>query len=342
MSRYILVLAALLVGSVHATCPTRAIADDFYKGKTLRLIVMTSPGGGYDTYARAIARHLGNHIPGNPSVIVQNMPGGGGLIATHQLYNVTKPDGLTIGMINAGIIVWQAVGMEQIRYDAAKFSWIGTPGEALPICAVMGFTGIKNFDQLLQSKKPLNFGSAGTSTYQQPMLLKLLFNANVSVVEGYVGTGGIRAAMERREVDAACWQWDSMKVTARELLNTEGPNRLIPILIEGKADDPEVRDLPQYSDFIKGEEKKSLFNAWLSQYKLSRPLVAPPATPRPRIEILRTALKRTLESRQFQAVADKMQLDIQHVAGETIERYVQETLAISPSVKEKLRPIVLR
>lgn len=342
MSRYILVVAALVVGSVHATCPTRAIADDFYKGKTLRLIVMTSPGGGYDTYARAIARHLGNHIPGNPSVIVQNMPGGGGLIATHQLYNVTKPDGLTIGMINAGIIVWQAVGMEQIRYDAAKFSWIGTPGEALPICAVMGFTGIKNFDQLLQSKKPLNFGSAGTSTYQQPMLLKLLFNANISVVEGYVGTGGIRAAMERREVDAACWQWDSMKVTARELLNTEGPNRLIPILIEGKADDPEVRDLPQYSDFIKGEENVSLFNAWLSQYKLSRPLVAPPDTPNFRLEVLRTALKRTLESSQFQALADKMQLDINHVPGETIERYVKAALSISSSVKEKLRPIVLR
>jgi tripartite-type tricarboxylate transporter receptor subunit TctC len=270
------------------------------------------------------------------------MPGGGGLIATHHLYNVAKPDGLTIGMVNAGIIVWQAVGMEQIRYDASKFQCIGTPGEALPVCAVMGFTGITKFDQLLKSEKPVNFGSAGTSTYQQPMLLRLLFNANVSIVEGYVGTGGIRAAMQRREVDAACWQWDSMKATAEEMLRAEGPNRLIPVLIEGRADDPEVRDLPQYSDFIKGEENVSLFNAWLSQYKLSRPLVAPPGTPSSRVQTLRTALKRTLESPQFRAMADKMQLDIKHVPGEEIERYVSQTLSISPSVKEKLRPIVLR
>lgn len=342
MTERIFVRVALIVGVILAIPSPEAIADDFYKGKSVRLIVMTAPGGGYDTYARAIARHLGNHIPGNPSVIVQNIPGGGGLIATHHLYNVAKPDGLTIGMVNAGIIVWQAVGMEQIRYDTSKFRWIGTPGEALPVCAVMAFTGITGFDQLLRSEKPLNFGSAGTSTYQQPMLLKVLFNANVSIVEGYVGTGGIRAAMERREVDAACWQWDSMKVTAKEMLSADGTKRLIPVLIEGKVDDPEVRDLPQYSDFIKGEENVSLFNAWLSQYKLSRPLVAPPETPNSRLEVLRTALKRTLESSQFQALADKMQLDINHVPGETIERYVKETLSISSSVKEKLRPIVLR
>lgn len=342
MTVQIFSVVALFAGIVLTIPPPKAIAEDFYKGKTLRLIVMTAPGGGYDTYARAIARHLGNHIPGNPSVIVQNIPGGGGLIATHHLYNVAKPDGLTIGMVNAGIIVWQAVGMEQIRYDTSKFKWIGTPGEALPVCAVMGFTGITNFDQLLKSEKPLNFGSAGTSTYQQPMLLRLLFNANVSIVEGYVGTGGIRAAMQRREVDAACWQWDSMKATAKEMLSAEGQNRLIPVLIEGRADDPEVRDLPQYSDFIKGEENVSLFNAWLSQYKLSRPLVAPPGTPQPRLEILRTALKRTLVNPQFRTLADKMQLDINHVPGETIERYVNETLSISPRVKEKLRPVVLR
>ncbi|MEX0801925.1 MAG: hypothetical protein WD688_01180 [Candidatus Binatia bacterium] len=336
-------LAVTLVSIiVFTTSLSNAVEDGFYRGKRVHLIVMTAPGGGYDTYARAIARYLGKHIPGNPSVIVQNMPGASGLIATRHLYNVAKPDGLTIGMVNSGIIVWQAVGMEQIRYDAKRFGWIGAPGVGIPACGIMGFTGLKNVNEVLRSEKPLNFGSAGTSTYQQPMLLKLLLNANIKVIEGYTGTAGIRAAMQRRETDGACWQWDSMKITAREMLDAKGDDRLIPFLVEGKADDPEVRDLPQYTDLIKGDDNIALFDAWISQYRVYRPLVVPPNTPKSQLEILRTALKQTLESPELGAMANKTGLEFQHVPGATIEKYVNRTLAISPAVKEKLRPIVLR
>ena len=327
---------------VFTTSLSKAADDDFYRGKRVHFIVMTSPGGGYDTYARAIARHLGKHIPGNPSVIVQNMPGAGGLIATHHLFNAAKRDGLTIGMVNSGIIVWQAVGMEQIRYDTKKFGWIGAPGEAFPICAIMGFTGLKNLKEVLGSEKTLNFASAGTSTYQQPMLLKTLLEANVKVVEGYTGTSGIRAALQRKEADGACWQWDSMKATAKEMLEAKGDDRMIPFLMEGKADDPEVRDLPQYREVIKGEDNIALFDAWMSQYRVSRPLVVPPNMPKSRLQVLRTALKRTLEDPEFQAMANKMGLEITHIPGERIEKYVSRTLAISPAVKDKLRPIVIR
>jgi tripartite-type tricarboxylate transporter receptor subunit TctC len=327
---------------VLITSSSKAIEDDFYRGKRVRFVVMTSPGGGYDTYARAIARHLGKHIPGNPSVIVQNMPGAGGLIATHHLYNVAEPNGLTIGMVNSGIIVWQAVGMEQIRYDTRRFGWLGAPGEAIPVCAIMGFTGLKNLNEVLKSEKPLSFGSAGTSTYQQPVLLKTLLNADIKVVEGYTGTAGIRAALQRKEADGACWQWDSMKTTAREMLDAKGENRLIPFLVEGTADDREVRDLPQYSDVIKGDENMALFDAWMSQYRVYRPLVVPPNTPKSRLEILRSALKQTLVSLEFRAMANKMDLEIKHLPGTTIETYVNRTLAISPAIKDKLRPIVLR
>lgn len=332
----------LFVVMTFTTASAKASEGDFYRGKSVRLIVMTAPGGGYDTYARAIARHLGRNIPGNPSVVVQNIPGAGGLIATHHLYNVAKPDGLTIGMVNSGIIVWQAVGMEQIRYDTRRFGWIGAPGVALPICGIMGFTGLKNLAQVINSEKPLTFGSAGTSTYQQPVLLRLLLNANIKIVEGYVGTAGIRAAMQRREVDGACWQWDSMRTTAREMLDAKGDGRLIPFIVEGKADDPEVRDLPQFSDVIKGDGDLSLFDAWLSQYRVYRPLVVPPNTPKSRLDVLRIALKRTLETPEFQAMAKKMDLDIEHVPADIIEKYVNRTLSISSTVKEKLRPIVLR
>jgi hypothetical protein len=232
--------------------------------------------------------------------------------------------------------------MEQIRYDTKRFGWIGAPGIGIPVCAIMGFTGLKNLNQVLKSEKPLSFGSAGTSTYQQPVLLKTLLNANIKVVEGYTGTAGIRAALQRKEADGACWQWDSMKTTAREMLDAKGENRLIPFILEGKADDPEVRDLPQFTDLIKGDDNIALFDAWISQYRVYRPLVVPPNTPKSRLEILRTALKQTLDSPELRAMANKTGLEIEHVSGETIEKHVNRTLAISPAVKKNLRPIVLR
>lgn len=342
MSAKCFLVVTLFVTTVFTVFSVQSAEDDFYRGKRLNFIVMTAPGGGYDIYARAIARHLGKHIPGNPAVIVQNMPGAGGLIATHHLFNAAKPDGLTIGMVNSGIIVWQAVGMEQIRYDTKKFGWIGAPGEAIPVCAVMGFTGLNSLKQVLGSEKTLNFASAGTSTYQQPVLLKTLLNANIKVVEGYTGTAGIRAALQRKEADGACWQWDSMKTTAKEMLEAKGDDRLIPFLVEGEADDAEVRDLPQYSDVIKGEDNMALFEAWISQYRVYRPLVVPPQTPKSRLDVLRTALKRTLDDPEFRAMANKTGLEVKHVPGERVEKYISRTLAISPAAKEKLRPIVLR
>ena len=160
-------------------------AGEFYKGKTIRVIVMTTPGGGYDTYTRAIVRHLGKHIPGKPSIIVQNMPGAGGFIAPNYVYNIAKPDGLTVLVTNSGVVLQQAVGMSGIRFDARKFGWIGTPGSAIPVCAIMGFTGLKTLKDVMNVKKPLNFGAAGTSTYQQPMILKLVVGANIKVIQGY-------------------------------------------------------------------------------------------------------------------------------------------------------------
>lgn len=321
---------------------SRGMAEDYYEGKTIRLIVMTSPGGGYDTYARAIARHIGKHIPGQPKIIVMNMPGAGGIIATNYVYNVAKPDGLTILVTNSGIVLQQAVGMKGIKFDARKFRWIGTPGPAIPVCAIMGFTGLTTLQDVMNSEKPLYFGSAGTSTYQQPMILKLLVGANIKIAKGYSGTSGIRAAMQRKEVEGACWQWASMRLTAREMLDAKGDGRLIPFLMEGEAPDPKVKDLPQFSSVIKGEEKLAMFKAWMSQYKFNTPFTLPPDTPRERVNSLRAAFRDTMKDPEFQTLGKKMRLDLQHVPGQTVETFVNETLDISQEVKDKLRPLILR
>lgn len=319
-----------------------AADDNFYEGRTVRVIVMTSPGGGYDTYARTIARFLGKHIPGKPNVLVQNMPGAGGFIATNYVYNVAKPDGLTILVTNSGVVLQQAVGMPGIKFDARKFEWIGTPGSAIPVCAVMGFTGIENFQELMNAQKTLNFGSAGTSTYQQPMILKLLVDAPINIVQGYSGTSGIRAAMQRREVDGACWQWSSMRVTAREMLDAEGDDKLIPLIIEGNAPEPEVKDLPQFSEVIKDEEKLATFNAWVSQYKFYTPFTLPPKTPKERVDTMRAAFEATIMDPEFRALSEKISQDIEYVSGQQAEKYVNQALSISPAAKDMLRPLILR
>lgn len=343
MVRKILHRFILSTGLIFMTAmPGATAGETFYDGKTLRVIVMTSPGGGYDTYARTIARYLGKHIPGNPNVLVQNMPGAGGFIATNYVYNVAKPDGLTVLVTNSGVVLQQAVGMGGIKFDARKFEWIGTPGAAIPVCAIMGFTGLKTLDDVLNSKKTLNFGSAGTSTFQQPMILKLLVGANIKVVQGYSGTSGIRAAMQRREVDGACWQWASMKVTAREMLDAKGDDKLIPFIIEGRSPDPEVKDLPQFSEVIKDKEKLATFNAWASQYKFYTPFLLPPKTPEERRNTLRAAFKQTLMDPEFQALTNKMKLEVEYVSGQEAEKYVNQTLSISPAAKDTLRPLILR
>jgi len=315
-------------------------AAPFYEGKTLRLIVGTSPGGGYDTYARAIARHMSNHIPGNPTIVVQNMPGAGSLIAANYLYNVAPRNGLTMAMLISGLVMEQTMGTEGIKFDASKFDWIGAPTVGQPVCAVMGFTGIKTFDDIVQSKKPIRFGAAGSSTREQARILKRFLGANVEPVYGYNGTAPIRAAMQRREVDGACWQWVSMKITARGMLDADGDDKLIPVLIQGKVDDPEVKDLPQYTDLITDEKNLTAFKAWLGQYLFFRPFALPPNTPKDRVEILRTAFRETLEDPEFLKLAKKTKMDLNYVSADKIYPYIDQTLSTPADVKKMLKDII--
>lgn len=340
MKRKTLLYLAITVGLVFVLVESSAGAAEFYKGKTIRLIVGTSAGGGYDTYARVIARNITKHIPGNPSIIVQNMPGAGSIIAANYLYNVAKPNGLTMAMLISGIIMEQVMGIKEMKLDVSKFKWIGAPTVGVPACAIMGFTGLKTLDDVLKSKKPIIFGAAGSSTREQPRILRDFLGANVKVVLGYKGTSSIRAAMQRKEVDAACWQWVSMKITARDMLDAKGDDKMIPFLLQGESQDPEVRNLPKYTDFIKDKENLDAFKAWMGQYLFFRPFALPPNTPADRVNILRTAFKKTLKDPEFLALAKKTKLDIRYVSAEKIDKYIKETLATPAAAKSKLRTIV--
>ena len=340
MIQKILLNVAITAGLIFTVVGTEARAAEFYKGKTLKLIVGTNPGGGYDTYARVIAKHMGRNIPGNPSIIVQNIPGAGSLIAGNYLYNVSKPNGLTMAMLISGIVMEQVMGARAMKFDVQKFQWIGAPTVGMPTCVIMGFTGLKTLEDVLNSKKQLNFGAAGSSTREQPRILRDFMGAPVKPVLGYGGTSGIRAALERREADGACWQWVSMKITARHMLDAKGDDKMIPFLIQGKSPDPEVKDLPQYMDIIKGKEERAAFRAWLGQYLLYRPFALPPKTPKDRVNILRKAFKDTMEDPKFLALAKKTKMDVIYVSAPEIDKHIKVIMSTPQSAKAKLKTII--
>ncbi len=317
------------------------LGEEFYKGKILRFVVAASPGGGYDTYTRTIARHIGKYIPGNPTAIVQNMPGGGQLIGALYIYKRAKPNGLTVGVWNGTWVLQQALGNRKVRFKGKNFGWIGAPVRGMPSCGIMGFTGLKTLKDVLNSKKPLKFGSVGGGTTNDlPKILNITLGTKFDVISGFGGTSTIRLSMQKREVDGACFSWESMRVTARSMLDAKGDDKFIPFLTHGNSQDPEVKDLPRLTEVIKGKENEAILNAWLPQYNFQRPLSLPPGTPKGRLSILRKAFKATLKDPQFLADAKKSKLIINYVSGEEIEKNVAQILAVTPEAKERLQFLV--
>jgi tripartite-type tricarboxylate transporter receptor subunit TctC len=342
MQRRIWITAAVVLALMVSAYQPEAAAEDFYKGKTLTFVVGYRAGGGYDTFTRAVSRHLGKHIPGNPGIVVENKGGAGSLIAANLVYNSVKADGLTAGVFGAGLVTQQALGSKGLRFDARKFQWIGSMSVGTPICAVMGFTGLKTLDDVVGSGKELKVGSTGpgSTTDDLPHLMNGLMGTKFNVVRGYKGTSAVRVAMQRRELDGACWTWESMRTTGRAMLDAKGDDQLIPYVIQGKYEDKEVKNLPQYTEVIKDKENLTAFKAWLNPYEFFRPIALPAKTPKDRVQILRTAFKTTMEDPGFLADAKKSKLDVTYTSGEDIEKLVEEVLAITPGAKEKLLALI--
>lgn len=327
----------LFIGmSVHA-------AEDFYKDKTVRLIVGFSPGGGYDTYTRLIARHFGKYIPGNPKVLVQNMTGAGSLVAATFIEKRAKPDGLTAGTFNNALIVQKALGADQVKVDFEKLEWIGAPSVGEITCMIMGFTGLKTLEDVLNAKIQLNVGSSrpGSTGYDVPALMNHLMGTNFNLVTGYAGTANTRMALESRELNAFCSNWESIRVTGRGLLDAEGDNKLIPyITYSRRFNDPEIKDLPLFREAIKDKHKLAVFEAWAAQMEFQRPLAMPPGTPKDRLDILRTAFAETLKDPELLDEAKRAKVDITYVSGPEVEKLVKQILHMPEEARRSLSFLV--
>jgi tripartite-type tricarboxylate transporter receptor subunit TctC len=330
---------AVVTGLVSlATAPAQVSGDDFYKGKTIRFVVGLAPGGGYDLSARTVGRHIGKHIPGNPTIVVENMTGAGSLIAANYTYNSAKPDGLFVGIWNSGHVLRQALGDKAVRFDGRKFGWIGAPTKGTPHCSIMAHTGLKTLKDVLATDREIKMGSTGPgSTYDDtPRILNETIGTKFKVVSGYEGSGPIYVAMRRKEIDGGCWGWESARTTARALLDGKGDEELIPFLIHRREPDPEVKDLPLIPEVIKGEDKLSAYRTWVGSYEFQRPFTVPPGTPKDRLQILRKAFADTMKDPAFIAEAEKSKLETTYVSGEEIDTYVAQIYSITPKTKELL------
>lgn len=322
--------------------PLGGAAADFYEGKTLRLVVGSAAGGGYDAYTRMIARHISRYIPGNPATVVENMEGAGGLIAANFIYKRAAPDGLTVAVFNNSNIVQKALGDPRININFRKLGWVGAPSVGAPMCMIMGFTGLKTLDDVLKSNKPLKMGAnrAGTTGYDLPLILNQALGTKFDVISGYTGTAKIRVALQSRELDGFCSNWESMRVTARALLDAEGEKKLIPFVINEKWADKEVKDLPLFKDVIKDPKKFAVYKAWADQMDFQRPLALPPNTPKDRLVILRKALADVMQDKALLEEAKKTKLEITYVSGERTEKLVDEILNMPSEAKKSLTFLV--
>jgi tripartite-type tricarboxylate transporter receptor subunit TctC len=331
---------AVALGVLAALASGPAGAQQFYEGKTLRIIVGLAAGGGFDTYARTIARHLGKHIPGNPTIIVENMTGAGSLVSANHMFKVAKPDGLTMGHFNGALLLGQVLGQKGIEFDGPKFAYVGAPVKEDLVCGLTKASGITSVEKWMAAKTPVKLGGVapGATPDNSARILKAALGLPIQLVSGYKGTADIRLAAESGELAGGCWSWESMRATWRAAL-AEG-NAGVVLQVVPKPF-PDLATVPLAISLAKTDEARRLIEVGLHNASAyARPFVLPPATPKERVQLLRTAFQETLKDKAFQAEADKAKLTLDPVSGEELEKLAADLLTLDPTLVGKLKEIL--
>lgn len=336
-----LTFLAVAMFALLSSAGAHAASDDFYKGRSIRIVVGFSAGGGFDTYARAIARHMGKHIPGNPNITVENMTGAGSLIAANHVFKVAKPDGLTIGHFIGGLFLGQVLGQPGIEFDARKFEFIGAPITDHVVCALTKASGITSMDSWMAAKTPVKMGgiAPGTSTPDNATrILRSALGLPIQLVSGYKGTADIRLAAEGGEIAGGCWGWDSVSVTWRKALES---GDAVVVLQANRRNHPDLPNVPQAIKFAKTDEARRMIDVGIhSDSDIVRTYTLPPGTPKDRVQLLRRAFDATLKDPDFVADAKKTRLNIGPIPAADIERDIQGLFKLDPALIAKLKEVL--
>lgn len=336
----VLAVSASVVGAVGVTqagaAGSSAVAD-FYKGKSIRVIIGLPAGGGYDAYGRLLARHMGDHIPGSPTMVPENMQGAGGLKAAGYIYNSAPKDGTAFGLVASSTLMEPLFDADAAKlFTASKFSWLGSASQDSSFCALGRAAKVDTFASWLSGGRQLTFGASGPAaiTYQHPMVLQAL-GAKVKVISGYGGTSDIALAVERGEVDGICGMFGSSIQAEFKSYLASGAMRLF--IQMGPHRDKSFGDIPSVNDFAKTDEQKEILSIAFDQLALGRPFMAPPGLPDDRLEALRTAFAETLKDPALLADAEKMNVDIDYLSGSAARDLLQKFADYPPDVLLKAK-----
>jgi tripartite-type tricarboxylate transporter receptor subunit TctC len=335
----VLVFLAAFSGLALTTWPATAQSvEEFYRGKTVTMAVGTSPGGDYDLRMRMVSRHIGKHIPGNPTVIATNMPGAGQMLVANWLASVAPKDGTAIVALSQNMAVNQATGASGVKYDVRQFNWIGNTTDSPNLINAWHSTGIKTIQDVMQ--RELVVGATGTASgsYLYPYALNQLAGTKFKIVTGYPGGNDVNLAMERGEVGGrGSNSWASWKATRPQWL----AEKKVVILVQvGLKRNPELSDIPTMQDLGKNELDKRVLTFISVDTAISRPLVTNGGVPRERVEALRRAFDATMKDPEFLAEAEKSQTDISPMTGEEAQKIAESTIATPADVLARANALI--
>jgi tripartite-type tricarboxylate transporter receptor subunit TctC len=331
-------IIALAAGIAAASLAHAQSVESFYRGRTVTIVVGYSVGGGYDAHARVLARHLGKHLPGNPSMVTQNMPGAGSLRAANYIYNAAAKDGATLGVFARGMAMEPLIGASATNFDSRKFTWIGSGTNEVSVCATWHASKVKTWSDGLA----IPFTVAGEGSGSDPdifsVMLRNVFGAKMRLVSGYPGGADMTLAIERGEVDGRCgWTWSSVKLQRPDWVATHKLNVLIQLAMQPS---PELPGVPLIADLTTTDRQRQIVDLVLSRQAMGRPLVAPPGIPVDRKEALRAAFDATMADPDFVAEATARGLEVNPVKGADLDKLLVALYATPPAVIAEVKAII--
>jgi tripartite-type tricarboxylate transporter receptor subunit TctC len=333
-------LAYSLVGSLAGLGAANAQSvEDFYKGRTVEVVIGLSAGGGYDVYARLVARHMAAHIPGKPQIVAKQMTGGGSRVAANYGYNIASKDGTVLVMPDQSLPLQQALGDPTVKFDSTKLNWIGNPIADNNTLSAWHTTGVTRWEQARE--RVLSLGATGPNTsawYGQAM--NVMVGTKFKIIMGYPGGNEINLALEKGEVDIrGSNSWSSWKVTRPDWVI--GANKKLNVLVQiGLKRDPQLPDVPLLMELPSDANDKAALRLLSAPTTIGRPLFAPPNVPVDRVKALRAAFDATMKDAAFIEEAKKLKLDLLPVSGEELQKIVEEIVATPPGVVERLKVVL--
>jgi tripartite-type tricarboxylate transporter receptor subunit TctC len=330
--------AVLLVNAVNAPPAAAQSVADFYRGKQITFMVGSSPGGGYDAIARLVARHIVNHVPGNPGVVVQNTPGGGSLTMSNRIYRVAPQDGTVVGLVQRGVLLAQLTKQPNVQFDVTKLHWIGSVSPEKSLVVAWNTAPIKTVQDLMT--KPLIVGGTGATSDLEASarLLNATVGTKFKIVSGYPGQADVSLAMERGEIQGtADWSWSEIKTRHADLL---AGKKLTLLLQNALSKAPDLPDVPLAMDFIKDDTDRQVAQLYFGVKEVARPILAGPGVPADRLEALRSAFMMLKDDADFKADAEKAGIEVDPTPAQKIDDYVKLTTSASPEVVRRLTEIL--